>query len=374
MRGQKDNLEIFILATNACNLACSYCYETGKNSRTMDIERIWPRLKARIEQAGEAFAHIAVIFHGGEPLLAFEPMRALCERIWALRADVVCQMTTNGTLLSDEHRRWLVDNRHRFVPILSIDGAREAHNRNRSNSYERIDRDFFRTNFPHAEVKMTVAPNTLGELFDNFKALREAGFRVNPGLANEVAWELDRDLPIYARELNKLVGYYLAHPNERPCKLLDMQIEQLAPNLTLESSKGCGAGVNIVAFDVDGNAYPCHSFIADLSQPYDRAQMEHLATRLAGESGDKLIAQCAACPIYRCCSPCFGLNHAVRGALDALDVSMCALMKVGVLAAAKLYACMLVEPQRYVVLKERPQEDLYNIAAAVRFVFDRVEV
>lgn len=373
MRGEKDNLEIFILATNSCNLSCRYCYETAKNRSRMQIEPIWQNLKRRIEESEERFAAISVIFHGGEPLLAFSAMREICERIWNFRPGIVCQMTTNGTLLSDEVRAWLTANKRRFLAILSLDGDRDTHNLNRSGSYDRIDRDFFRENYPQVEVKMTVAPNTLERLFDNFKALTDEGFRVNPGLANEVGWDLGRDLPIYARELNKLVDYYLDHPRLHPCKMLDMQIEQLAPNLSFAASKGCGAGVNIFAYDVDGNPYPCHSFIADPNKPYDAPQIERISRRLAAENGCEIIPECASCPIYRCCSPCFGLNHSMRGTMDAIDRTMCSLMKVGVLATARLYAEMLPRPDRYAVLENKSHDELCNIANAVRHVFRHVD-
>lgn len=374
MRGDKETLELFILATNSCNLSCRYCYETAKNRRMMQVEPIWRNLKRKIEEAEEHFAAVSVIFHGGEPLLAFASMRELCERIWRFRPGIVCQMTTNGTLLTGEVRAWLTANKHRFVAILSLDGDRDTHNLNRSESYDRIDRAFFRANYPEVEVKMTVAPNTLERLFENFKALRNEGFRVNPGLANEVEWVVERDLPIYAREMNKLIAYYLDHPQERPCKMLDMQIEQLAPNLRMTASKGCGAGVNIAAYDVEGNPYPCHSFIADLNKPYDGPQMEGISRRLATETGNELIPTCTSCPIYRCCSPCFGLNHSMRGRMDAIDPTMCSLMKVGVLATAKLYAEMLSRPDQYAVLANKSHDALCNLANAVRYVFREVDL
>lgn len=374
MRGEKQHLEIFVLATNSCNLNCRYCYETSKNSKRMDVARIYDAIRRKIEESEKIFKSISVVFHGGEPLIAFRQMRELCEKIWEFRPDTVCQMTTNGTLLTDGIRQWLTENRRRFIAVLSLDGDRASHDMNRSGSYDRIDRNFFRINYPSAEVKMTVAPNTLGRMFDNFKHLHDEGFRVNPGLANEVEWIPDRDLPIYARELNKMVDFYLDNPSIHPCKMLDIPIAQLAPNIRLVDSKGCGAGTNIAAFDVDGNQYPCHSFVADPDRPYDAEAIKNLTRELVSKSGCDIIPECGTCPIYRCCSPCFGLNYSIRGDMGSTDRIMCEMMKVNVLAAAKLYAEMLRRPNSYAVLKDMPHAELCNTANAVRFVFNNISL
>ena len=35
-----DTKEIIIMATNACNLKCRYCYERNKNAPSMNLERL----------------------------------------------------------------------------------------------------------------------------------------------------------------------------------------------------------------------------------------------------------------------------------------------------------------------------------------------
>jgi len=89
----------------------------------------------------ENIEYVEILFHGGEPFMAYKRIREICEWLWAREWPVnyICYATTNGTLIHGEIKEWLLKNKHRFCLGLSLDGTRDMHNRNRSNSYEKID-------------------------------------------------------------------------------------------------------------------------------------------------------------------------------------------------------------------------------------------
>lgn len=76
-------------------------------------------------------ANIIIGFYGGEPLLEFELIKK-CVAYAKSRVEgknILFNMTTNGTLLTDEMVDFLVEND--FSLSISIDGSKEEHDRNR---------------------------------------------------------------------------------------------------------------------------------------------------------------------------------------------------------------------------------------------------
>lgn len=103
-------------------------------------------IKSTFERAKkEQIDYVEILFHGGEPFIAFQRIKDICEWLWAQEwpTKYICYATTNGTLIHNEVKEWLMKNKERFIVGLSLDGTREMHNRNRSNSYDKIDIPFF---------------------------------------------------------------------------------------------------------------------------------------------------------------------------------------------------------------------------------------
>ncbi len=84
--------------------------------------------KRTIEQALEASGEgLRIIFHGGEPLLAFAELREWTFFAKATSAklgkQLVLQLQTNGTCFTPERIRFLVD--EHFIIGVSLDGPAE---------------------------------------------------------------------------------------------------------------------------------------------------------------------------------------------------------------------------------------------------------
>jgi sulfatase maturation enzyme AslB (radical SAM superfamily) len=371
---EDDTKEIFIIITNACNLQCRYCYETNKNAPSVDVESIKIVIKNEILNNSFGFNRFLINFHGGEPFLAFPKMVEIVE--WVLHSfpdiDITFTCTTNGTLLTDEIRSWLISVKDVFIPILSLDGGPNVHNLNRCNSLTKIPIEFFRSYWPLQGVKMTVCPNTIDQMFDSFLYIQEQGLYANPSLAGEVGWEIKTHLPIYERELGKLADYYVDHPNVKPAPILNLPLKKFSPEYKYNNGNGCGAGLDTVAFDIKGNKYPCHTFISDLSREYNKDEIDGLFSILNKNCNIIVSPKCKGCPIICCCSPCYGLNFSYRGNMGDFDVVRCEFNKITVKCSARMFARIIPRYKDYPWLASYSDNSLYHLINGIKYINSHV--
>ena len=211
--------------TQACNLSCTYCYEHHKSNRRMSVETAKSIVDYELKNFAD-FEGIEFDLFGGEPFLAFDLVREITDYICSKKGDIPCTVfaTTNGTLVHGEVQDWLREHVGCFICGLSLDGTRDMHNVNRSNSYDDIDLDFFLEMYPEQDVKMTVSRETLPHLAEGVIELHQKGFAVSCNLAYEIDWSDPENLSVLTRELEALISFYLAHPEVEPCSMLNMGI------------------------------------------------------------------------------------------------------------------------------------------------------
>lgn len=371
-----DTKEIILMATNACNLKCKYCYETNKNAPSMCLDKLKVQLEDEIRNRSKGFKRFVVNFHGGEPFLAFEKIKSLVTWIKLVFSDVniTFTTTTNGTVLSNEIKKWLLNHKNEFIPILSLDGDKNVHNRNRENSFDKIDKKFFSDNWPNQGIKMTVSPNTISDMFDSFIYLYNIGFYPNPTLAREVDWNLDIHLSVYVNELKKISRFYIDHPMVKPGQLLDLPLHKFSPEYTSKHFNSCGAGFNTIAFDIYGNRYPCQTFIADLKKGYDETEMKRVFSILKKNCNLDVSPKCKGCPIINWCSPCYGINYSNRGDMGNFDSTMCTFNKVTLLCAAQMFAEIYSDYKKYPWLKSKNDKEIYHSIIGIKNIFNVVSL
>jgi len=175
-----------VKVASRCNLDCDYCYVYHHADQSW---RKMPKLLA--EEHQQAFARrlaeyaratalkrAAVIFHGGEPLLAGADCIAAFVRLIRAAApdlDIEFGLQTNGLLLSDQALDLL--EAEGIAVSLSIDGPREAHDlhrttRKRRSSFDRVEAALERLKKRPAifagviaVIDASVAPDTLLSFF-----------------------------------------------------------------------------------------------------------------------------------------------------------------------------------------------------------------
>ena len=331
---------VMLTITEQCNLDCGYCYEKNKSLRTMPMETALNIIECELSKQDE-FDACEIQFFGGEPFLRFDFIQEVCEYIWKNNWDkkCLCFTTTNGTLVHGEIQDWLCSNRERFVCSLSLDGNREAHNINRSNSYDLIDIDFFQKTWPLQTAKMTISPESLPYLAESVIFLHEKGIQFSNNLAYGVDWQKAGLIEEMVKQLELLAKYYIENPDIPICRMLDLHLE----NVTYEQrvNRWCGAGVSLSAYDVEGTRYPCHLF-----QPLSATKNDRF-TEIISEVFTEMETtdpRCADCPIYNVCPTCYGHNYAATGDIAKRDETLCQFTKLNTFVSSYIW---LKKMERY---------------------------
>lgn len=322
---------VYFTTNLTCNLRCIYCYEQDKTCPdTFSIEQAKDTLNKVLSV--KTARGTLVNFHGGEPFLSFNKIKELCEWAWeqGFPEKFVFFATSNGTLIHGDIQKWLALHRKQFIVSLSLDGTREMQNANRSDSFDRIDVDFFVKTWPQQGVKMTISPLTIESLSDGVIFIHEKGFNdIRANLAEMVDWSDVKYQAIYKRELKKLTQYYLSHPETVPCSLFNILFSSL---ITKKQRKWCGAGTEMEAIDVDGRCYPCHLFFKSVCGKEKSEKSSSLDFR---DYTQYTSEHCRACPLVYICPTCYGSNYIARGDIAARDLSLCELHKIRFAEVAK---------------------------------------
>jgi len=216
---------VMLTITEACNLNCVYCYEHNKTSKGMSKDLVFNIIENALQNSDTA---VELSFHGGEPFLKFDLMREAAEYFWKKydpENRYVFFASTNGTLLTEDIKKWLSEHKEHFWCGLSFDGTKAMQDKNRSNSADDIDLDFFVKTWPEQPVKMTISHATLQDIAEGTIFLHKKGFKVNNNLAYGLDWNDDTCIKTLSEQLEKLSDFYLENPDITPASILSLNIE-----------------------------------------------------------------------------------------------------------------------------------------------------
>jgi radical SAM protein with 4Fe4S-binding SPASM domain len=278
---------------------------------------------------------VELSFHGGEPFLKFDLMREVAEYFWKKynpQDRYVFFATTNGTLLTEDIKKWLSEHKEHFWCGLSFDGTRTMQDKNRSNSANDIDLDFFVKTWPKQSVKMTISRETLPDLAGGTIFLHKKGFNVNNNLAYGLDWNDDAHIKIFSEQLGNLIDFYLENPDITPALILSLNVEWFTKNNNVKSQRSCGAGKHMKCFDTTGKEYPCHFFIDINLKEKDKPKTSNMEIL---RSEDCLLDSfCKDCEIRLVCPTCYGYNFLATGNPAKRDRNLCILSKIQAVACA----------------------------------------
>ena len=289
----------FIISnTNACNLACRYCYnQFGDNRDAFSASASLN--KGQIKKAMELLAGLSgdydeleLLFIGGEPLLRFDLIREAAELRMAMsdmaEKYVRLFLITNATLLNGEIYEYCSENNIHIK--ISLDGNREIHDRSRvfpdgkgsyNTAVSRLPGYFTQYSHPCKAVTATVDSfkTELLPMVEHFAAmgfnqieLTElygcnadcSGMKTEDKLSvtGEVLSEQQKEtIRKNYRELADFLyfrissGQYLnLIPFYDPLYFLHHRTKNVYP---------CRAGIDSAALFSDGKFYPCHHYMGD---------------------------------------------------------------------------------------------------------------
>ncbi|MGN0855223.1 MAG: radical SAM protein [Kiritimatiellia bacterium] len=302
-----------LTVTRHCNLNCRYCYESHKgNDRRMSVETAKRVLTNEFEYASRdgVTEALDISFMGGEPLEEFDLIKEVSEWVWGKDWPLPYELSlpTNGTLLTDNMRKWFTANKHRFSVGLSFDGLSGVNEINRTSLP--IDYEYFIKTWPDRRIAVVLFRDSIQYLVENVRQMNERRIPFTAVIGDGFEWT-EEDARIYEEQMMELIPDYLGNPDEaRASGLFSLRIANFFPGNRLKESAFCGAVDNIVNYDVDGTDYICHIFAPlTLGQELaDRAKKEYANLKIV--PWDPV---CDACPIRNTCKPCFGFHVKLHG-------------------------------------------------------------
>lgn len=132
IRFSSEYFSLTIAPSLSCNFDCPYCFE-NKRTGVMSEEIQEALIKYVIEKIRNGVKIIEITWYGGEPLMQFQIIKALCEKFTDIckKNNVLLKMgmISNGYLLSEEIVDFL--EKYEISFQVTLDGLRKNHNQRR---------------------------------------------------------------------------------------------------------------------------------------------------------------------------------------------------------------------------------------------------
>ena len=172
-----------IHVTKACNMKCLYCYEKDKTSQYKTEEVVETARTIAKNCPAEEFG---IEFLGGEPMLAFDTIKAVYEVLEKEFSGRVTDyvITTNGTILTDEMLKYLQNNSKIYYAV-SLDGTKWANQlrifKNGKNSYDVARKNIIKAleilGQDRVGVHIVTHPYNVGSINNSIKCLYDMGVK-----------------------------------------------------------------------------------------------------------------------------------------------------------------------------------------------------
>jgi len=127
-RLNRNFLSLTIAPTSDCNFNCSYCFENSPTPINMN-DCVEDELIEFIKKHND-IKSLSVTWYGGEPMLVFDRIASITEKIKLLKVEYSANMVTNGFSFDKESIEALEGLKIRSVHI-SLDGLEHTHNKRR---------------------------------------------------------------------------------------------------------------------------------------------------------------------------------------------------------------------------------------------------
>lgn len=343
---------LLIKLTGACNWSCTYCYDYDRNRF---------RKSLRLEDVANTIANIiayhhriAIMFHGGEPLLQYAELKRIVEftnrRCHELGGKARFSLQTNGALITEDIIEFLDE--HCFDIGMSLDGPPEINDLTRVDHRGRgtaaaIEGLFARQHeFMTSRVGIitTVTSKNVERLSEVASYVRELGVRswktaifdtegrgtAHPELCPSTVPYVDF-LRQWLCECDE--GLWDGFRFKNILELIDTIASPKRPNMCLKFP--CGAGREFMVVSADRDVMACdatyHPSFAlgntsdDLASVQKSAKAQALFER---EAWLLTEAECATCPwLHYCAGTCMAKALIQHGTVKAVDDFECTVRK-----------------------------------------------
>ena len=268
--------DITFIVTEECQLSCKYCYESNKKRNSMTFQKAKKIVNYCLsDDVSSKNDYVVWNFIGGEPLLEIELINDISEYIktqtrlldhkW--QDNYKFAIVSNGLMYNDKRvKEYINQNRWNLSFTISIDGTKEKHNMQRvyengKGSFDDVISNVknWVNDFHFTATKATISHSDLSLIKESVLFLYSLGINdVYMNVVYEDVWEKG-DPDIFKEQLIELADEIIDNElyKYHTCTLFDNYIGNPIPSSM--TTNWCGTG-NMLAFDHDGNIYPCLRF------------------------------------------------------------------------------------------------------------------
>lgn len=363
---------VTIQVTDACNLACTYCYQINKHNHFIPIETGKKFIDDLLTGKYNNYCDydncqgIVLEFIGGEPFMAIDQVSELTDYFiqrmvemhhkWLNRYKIsVC---SNGVLYFDPKvQEYITKHLNHLSFSISIDGNKELHDACRvfpdgGGSYDvamAAVNDFRERLHGHMGSKMTLAPDNIMHTFQATKDFIASGYDdINLNTVYEEGWTAEHAKILYD-QLKQTADYLLETGYCEDVELSIFNERLFGPISPSEDHPYCGGSGSMLAVDWKGDLYPCirymESSIGDELEPLIIGNVETGIMATPGQCNKvdclKCITrrtmssdECFYCPIASGCGCCTAYNYQYYGTADKRTTFGCIMHKARCLANA----------------------------------------
>lgn len=363
--------DITLNITNNCDLRCDYCFEHNKNKKQLTVEnaiKILDKCYHNFEKNNDIKSVMVVNFFGGEPFLNWKVIEHLMKYSKEHKYRIEFGVTTNLTILTDK----MIDiiEEYELGMLISIDGIKEIHDRNRCNSYDIVKKNVQKLIDRHLgyllEARMTLMPKDCDKLLESVKSIVDMGItNIAPVAVTDTSWS-DNDYIIYKKSLEEvwewLINLYNENDNKKnvSIKFIEDYIENVLTIPLEVQMKHCQAGCNTTcSIGVNGDIMPCHQRHT-VKKDYDLVKYGNIfdddIKEINFNQNNTIGAfNCKKCIAYSTCKGgCPSENLTVNGNSNVMNETQCKITQIMVEVALeyqnKILNCKNIRSHRLNVL------------------------
>lgn len=380
--------DITLQVTDACNMACTYCYQHNKNTHSMPFEVAQKFLDMILDADERTNTYITstkcegcvINFIGGEPWLEIDLISKVSDYFigelfrrkhpWA--STFVFDVCSNGLLHFDPKvQAYIKKHARHFSYNISIDGNKELHDScrvdlNGNGTYDRAIAGVY--NYRNVlggrmGSKMTIAPGNVGKVFDAVSyMIQDSGYRnIHLNCVYEEGWTNEHAKILYW-QLHKLTDW-LKDNNLLDKVELSIFTETCGTPLDEANDQNwCGGAGLMIAVDYKGDIYPClrymESSVGNKVPAYIIGNVE-CGVNIKKEHCERIDCmacitrksqstdECFNCPIASGCGWCSAYNYETFGTPNKRATFICCMHKARSLANVYYWKLKGVEREMY---------------------------
>lgn len=363
-------MEITFQVTNACSLACSYCYQINKGIEVMPFETAKTFIDNLFDDKYKGYVSfeekpfIVLDFIGGEPFLQPELIEQICDYFYG-KAIELCHPWAENSMISicTNGVHWFEPAVQHFVNkyqgrlslSVTIDGDKELHDSCRRfpdgrPSYDlavAAAQDWVRRG-GYIGSKITICPENLQYMNQAIKHFIGLGYtEINANTVYEKGWTLDHAREFYQR-LKDMADYLLDNDLEEEI-YLSLFVDTLGrPKKEDDLQTWCGGNGNaMLAIDPQGRLYPCLRYMdSSLGKDQDpivigtvengigktQKELQWIKCMACITRRSEMNDECFYCPLAEGCSECSAYNYQEFGTPDHHCTYSCDIHKARCLA------------------------------------------